>query len=253
MEFNNTPDTSDDMVMLSTPAYGSDIPASQPIMDVAVRAVGAPPPNMTVTLDNPDGHLGFGEVAPSPAPTPQPASPLPTQPVTQPFALPTDHSWLHLPAVGLTASLDLADASVRVTGNIAGRAGGVVLDQLGATVFWLTNPSITVTAVGSYQLANNGAFYPVDANGQKTYTTTYSAQATISVLGMNPAAPQIQGLRVGIVQNLAGGSTETAGYTNPQLLQWLQNVQPGTKTSGPFFSTQTRTQRSLPLAKPHGT
>jgi hypothetical protein len=221
IQFNNTPVTSDDLVMLTTPAYGSDIPANQPELDAAVKLLGDAPDGMTVTLDNPDGRLGFGTDAPSLQPTTQPSSPVSTQPTTQPFALPTDGSWLHLPVFGLNQSNDVGDASVRITANIAGRLGGVVLNQKGATVFWFSNANLTITAAGHYAEVTTANF-PVPTDTYTVDRTTdpvavavrIQGAASITPLGLDPQAPQIEVLRIGFVQNLVS-STRTVVYANP--------------------------------------
>jgi hypothetical protein len=211
LEFNNTSDTNDDVVMLSTPADGPDIPASQPELDVAASVIGDGPPGMTVTLDNPDGRLGFGTETPSSQPTSQPSSPVATQPTTQPFTLPTDGSWVHLSVFGLSQSVAIGDAGVRVTASVAGQAGGIVVAKQGATVFWFDQAKMDVVADGAYSL-QGGTYGPAGGNA-----VDLAAEATIEPAGLDTTIPRLANLRIGIVQNVDSESVADV-YGNPQMV-----------------------------------
>lgn len=203
------------------PSYGSDIPANQPELDAAVQLVGDAPQSMTVAIDNPDGRLAFGTDAPSPTPTTQPSSPVATQPTTQPFTLPGDHSWVHLSVFGISQSATINDAFLRVTASIAGRVGGVVLSQKGASVFWFTNARMDVVPDTAYQL-QGGVYAPPN----QAPAIDLSAAATLEPGGLDPTAPQLAKLRLGIAQNV--GSDYLANvYGTPQMA-WNANYPDGT-------------------------
>ncbi len=217
VEFNDTPATNDDIVMLGTPAEGPDIPPNQPELGAAVQMVGDGPSGLTVTLDNPDGRLGFGEGAPSSEPLSQPSSPVPTQPSTPSFTLPTDGSWQYVSVFGLGVSAAVGDASVRVSGSVLRQVGGFVLGKKGATVFWFSGSSITVQPAGNYASVNNGPkeSYTVDtAVNNAASAVTIQGSATLTPAGIDPNAPQLTALRIGFVQN-AVNSMSVVTYANP--------------------------------------
>ena len=226
LKFNDSAGSDDDVVQLSTPSYGPDIPANQPVLDTAVRVIGSPPPGLAVSLDNPDGRLAFGAAAPSPSPAPAPSSPIPTVSTTSPFTLTVGGGWMHLPVVGIDKSTNVGDGSVRVIVSGGGGAAGAILVQKAATVFWFGQATMNVVPDATYALQGQNYKPAAPPAGLAPHNAVdMVAAATIQPATINTNAPQLKNLRIVIVQNVTSDSLADV-YDKPQVT-WRTNYPSG--------------------------
>jgi hypothetical protein len=140
----------------------------------------------------------------------------------------------------------VGDTYVRVTGNIQGRAGGLALGGKGLTVYWFSDELVKAARDGAYAAiaadpnkAGSSIFW---VPGQKS-AVQLSAQASIQPAGLDPTAPELKNLSVGLAQN--GIGTYSTYYTNP-IIVWDNpaanpNVQVGvTATTGTLLDDITK-------------
>jgi hypothetical protein len=213
LELNDTPEENDDVVRLSTPQYGSEIERSDPTLNGRLRLVNGEdlPEDPAVTIDNPEGTLHFAAAG---------GAAIPSSPTTT-ATLPKGGSWTSFRVRGVGASASKGDTWVRVTADVLGLAGGLVVGQKGMTVFWFTAASIKVVRDGHYkpQAVGNMIRYTVDtAANPNAKAVTMEAEATVRPANLDGRIPQLANLRIGIMQ----GKTQTnreIRYHNPAVGQ----------------------------------
>ncbi|MDX1998298.1 MAG: hypothetical protein SF066_11315 [Thermoanaerobaculia bacterium] len=175
IEVAKTPAQNDDVVQVK-----STTPARRPKILARARAVGGPPADVTAVLTNPDGRLRFPDAANT----------------TKTLTLPRSGAWVDFELSGESASSAKDDAVIEAHCN---SAAGPLCGSEQATVFTFDAASIKVTAVGSFQIVNqgNGAFGPIPSPGVR-----YESQATLKPAGLDCSVAPIKDLRVGVMQNV---------------------------------------------------
>lgn len=114
IQLNNSPESDDDVVRQSYEGYGSDIPASNPVLEGQIRLINAEdlPTDVSATLGNPEDRVRFGP----------PEEIIPVNP-NQPTTLPRDGTFRSFRIRGVGASTLINDTTVRVTADVLGLAG----------------------------------------------------------------------------------------------------------------------------------
>jgi hypothetical protein len=195
IEINNTPTTTDDLVLLQ---YA--ISTMKPVTPCRIRAKNKKNGSFTVVLTSPDGRIHFTG-----------------NNNTLTIKVPGGGvDWAEFEITGLKGSDKLADAIIEAhcdsdTGPLVGKKA--------VTVVWF-DASMAVQPDGSYSINGN------DFNA-KAKAVTLDAIAAIRPKGVNCSAPQIVDLRVGIIQNSlpfsGGGRKRTALYGSPEVY-WLPAI-----------------------------
>ena len=206
IEINDTPATTDDLVLLQYP-----ISTLKPVTPCRLRAKSNTGPSFTVVLTNPDGRLHFtGDKN--------------TLTINVPGG---SVDWAEFEITGVKGSDKVGDAVIEAhcgsdTGPLANKK------PVAVTVVWF-DAGMAVKSEDSYSI--NGS----DFNAKKI-AVTLSAKADIRPKGVNCTAPQIVDLRVGIMQNTlpaaAKGRSKTALYGSPEGF-WLPGAPIGESVQVP--------------------
>ncbi|MBI3817937.1 MAG: hypothetical protein HY286_04540 [Planctomycetes bacterium] len=177
------------------------------------------PKDLTVVLENPDGHVRFHESLTD--------NDISTELV---LILPKDGMPVTFAISGETSSAVLGDALIEAHvdspyGNVCGK--------IAATVFYLGDASIDLTkGAGSYVI------YPDKISSDTPPAITYAAKATLKPAGVDCTVAQTKDLFIGITQNIK--PTGTIIINNPVLV-WDNGVPSGTQVAVHNSATLTLT------------
>lgn len=228
IEINNTADTSDDLVLLQYP-----ISTMKTTTPCRMRAKSKKGGSFNVVLTNPDRRLRFSGGK-----------------ETLNITMPGGSGWAEFEISGAKGSEKIGDAIIEAH---CGSDTGALIGRKTATVVWFDDASMDVIPENRYFNM-----------GDLTFTAdpkavTLRAKADIRPKGVNCRAPQIAGLRVGIVQNslpLSGAKARarTVLYGPPEMI-WLPSTPDGTKVQVPeqwqkSFESSVRSNDSVPKWDP---
>lgn len=185
IEINNTAVTDDDYVQIK-----DDICSHVFTTPCQVKVTGYPPSDVAVTLVNSDDRLGF--------PTDQKIT----------LTLPASGTWVAFSMTGQEKSKKVGDAVIELH---HGGSSDEICKKQNATVFWFDASKITTTAVAKYAYTRSGS-YTLLAVPSGNAAIKYSAQSTLKPDLLNASAPQIDPLRIGIVQNTRRHNIRIATY-----------------------------------------
>jgi len=209
IEINDTPATNDDLVQLKC-----ERPSRRHIVNCRIRATSTCPTSSTVVLTNPDGRLRFPNAADT----------------TTTVTVPGDGSWAPFQISGERGSDAIRDAIIEAHCNTA---TGEVKARKGVTVFWFDQAKIDITVGGNYTLT--GTRYTVVG----AHAVDYSAEARIRPAGVDCTAPQVQNLRVGIMQNTFPPRVRTTNWNTPAI-RWNPGIASGTVATVPTTIRETK-------------
>ena len=228
IEINNTSETLDDLVLLQYP-----ISTMKTAIPCRMRAKSKKGGAFNVMLTNPDRRLRFsgGKEKLN-------------------ISIPGGGGWAEFEITGAKGSDKLGDAMIEAHCD---SDTGALIGKKAVTVVWFDDSTMDVIPENRYF---NMADLTFTADPK---AVTLRAKADIRPKGVNCRAPQIAGLRVGIIQNslpLAGAKSRTRMvlYGPPEVI-WLSSTPDGAKVQIPeqwqkSFESPVRSNDSVPKWDP---
>lgn len=201
IEINNTPATTDDLVQLKCthPVRRHKVPCR-------IRALGSGSVDPILVLTNPDARLRFPE----------------DNDTVKVLIVPRNGSWVSFEISGEAPSCARNDAVIEVYCH---DELGPVAARKAVTVFWFDQCRMGIDNPGHYRYGDS--FVPYGGS-----TVDYECQARIRPDGVDCSAPQVSGLRIGIMQNADGGAIYEQVYDSPRI-EWDPGIASGTRCGAP--------------------
>jgi hypothetical protein len=227
IQVNMTPETTDDVVQLKCdhPSHRHVVACRIRINSSAGPKAPSPPAgaDVTVVLTNPDGRLRFANLFGLPK-----TLVVSTQNAveTKKVVLPKNGGWATFYITGEERSLKIGDAVIEVHRD---SAKGPVCAKKQVTVFWFGEAKVTVTAGAQYKFNDQGAF-----KASPPPSVRLSASARIMPKDLDHSAPQIDPLRIAIMQEMLTDYFESVTYADPPSPNWDPAVAVGESITVPL-------------------